>query len=295
MLKGYERLGDARIVVRFVEGERSFAVDAFETLAARLTSIAELFGVSGEFPKVMVVLVPNRDEIDQLVRDLLQVEIEVLSHPAHSAQRQRTDMVVLSPPAYAEHSVYEYVPNEFRRLLVHELVHMMEGVVSPDIETTTGWWSEGLAVYFSEQSRFEDEFRRMAFQGTAMGEIPRLEGIRRSEDTCNWGWTLVRFIECRYGREKLMRTVRECSDGAVLSHLCETKPTIEPHWREWLLAHRNLIWRRSSRTSDRAQDADRSVRRGLQDPRINGVPFPEPRSKALRRPAATASHIAGWW
>jgi hypothetical protein len=81
-------------------------------------------------------------------------------------------MVVISPSAYAVHTTFKYIPDEFRRLLIHELIHMMEEFLTPDIETTPRWWSEGLAVYLSGQWRFEDKFRKAAIDGIAEKNIP---------------------------------------------------------------------------------------------------------------------------
>jgi len=153
MLEGYSELGDARIGVRHVEGERPFAERAFAALDAKIPALTSYFEVPVPFPPIRVVLVPSRNEFDRLVRDLLRVKIEVPSHPARIAQPQRTDMVVLSPSAYAEHSTFDYVPAEFDRLLVHEAIHMVEEFLSPNIESSPRWWGEGLAVHLSGQSQ----------------------------------------------------------------------------------------------------------------------------------------------
>jgi len=156
MLDNYLTLGDVQFEIRYVEGEYRFAQETFAVLGRAFPSIASYFLVSDPFPKVTVVLVPDRNEFDRLVRELLGVQIEVPSNPARIAQPQRTDMVVLSPSAYKNHSVFKYIPDNFGRLLIHELVHMVEEHLTPDVETSPRWWSEGLAVYLSEQWRYED-------------------------------------------------------------------------------------------------------------------------------------------
>ncbi|TFH09281.1 MAG: hypothetical protein E4H08_06065 [Candidatus Atribacteria bacterium] len=79
--------------------ERGFAKLACAVLDAKLSTLCSYFHVRNVFPKVKVVLVPDRKEFDRLVRDLLRMEIEIPLHPAWIAQPQRTDMVVLSPSA----------------------------------------------------------------------------------------------------------------------------------------------------------------------------------------------------
>ncbi len=237
MLDDYLTLENLQLEIRFQEGEHRFALEAFDTLKKALPSISHYFLLSRPFPKVRAVLVTNRNEFDRLVRDLLHVEIEVPSNPARIAQPQRTDMMVLSPSAYEGHSIFKYIPDDFRRMLIHELVHMMEEHLSPDMEAIPRWWSEGLGVYLSEQWRYEDEFRKPAFDGIERKRIPgfhRIEAERRL--AYDWGWTIVRFVEVVYGRNMILRVVKECADGNVFSVIGEQAVSLENRWRDWLLA-----------------------------------------------------------
>jgi len=237
MLKGYLALGESGIEIRYVEGERGFADVALRALEGALPSLEQYFQISSVFPPVTAVLVPSRDEFDRLVRDLLRVEIEIPSHPARIAQPQRADMVVLSPSAYDAHAMFDYIPDDFRRLLVHEMVHMVEEFLSPDIEASPRWWGEGLAVFLSEQYRFEGAFRQAALSGIAKDAIPSLSQIDVDAALAyDWGWTIVSFIETEFGREMIARIVRECADGNVLAFLKDGLPNIEKRWRFWLQA-----------------------------------------------------------
>ena len=235
LLADYQSIGDCRLRVWHVEAEHQFAEDAFSVLDKRYDELLNDFQVERPFPLITAVLVPDRDEFDRLVRDLLRIEIEVPSHPARIAQPQRTDMVLLSPPAYDAHSTFTYVPTEFPRLVVHEFIHMIEEFLSPDIEVTPSWWSEGLAVYFSEQSRFEDGFRKVAWDAIAADEIPELRSILEDGRLAyDWGWTLVQFIQAAHGHEAIVETVRTCDGGDVLAALDLAVDELEPKWRQWL-------------------------------------------------------------
>ena len=241
ILDSYLTLGNTQFEIRFAEGDQRFTQEAFDTLSEALPSITGYFLVSRPFPKTRVVLVTNRSEFDRLVRDFLHVEIEVPSNPARIAQPQKTDLVVLSPSAYEAHSIFKYVPDEFRRLLIHELIHMVEEFLSPDIETTPRWWSEGLAVYLSEQWRYEDGFRKAAMDGIAKKEIPGFSQIETGRKLAyDWGWTIVRFIESAYGRDMILRMVKKCVDGKVFSVIGEEVGSLEHRWRDWLLVEGNL-------------------------------------------------------
>jgi hypothetical protein len=237
MLGDYLTLENARFEIRFVEGERPFAEETLGTLSEALPSLTRTFLLAEPLPKVRAVLVTHRAEFDRLVRDLLRVQIEVPSHPARIAQPQGTDMVVLSPSAYANHSIFTYVPDQFGRLLIHELVHMVEEHLSPNVEAIPRWWSEGLAVVLSEQWRHEDGFRRPALDGIARNDVPGLRQIEAETKLAyDWGWTIVRFIEVARGRAAIVRVVKECADGNVFSAMGETAGSLETRWRSWLLA-----------------------------------------------------------
>jgi len=233
MLERYLSRGSDGVEVRFTVGDEAHADLSRRALGESLPELLEELGLD-EFPAIRVVLVPDRDEFDRLVRDLLQIEIEVPSHPARIAQPQRTDMVVLSPSAYEEHSAFTYVQEEFERLLIHEAVHMIEEYLSPNIEASPRWWGEGLAVYFSEQWRHEDAFRTPGLDGTVAGEIPSLAQVElEAKYAYDWGWAIVAFIETRYGRETIIRIVRECADGDVLALVDGDRDRLESMWHEW--------------------------------------------------------------
>ena len=242
ILQNYRTFGNEQIEIRFIAGEECFAQKAFATLSDALPAITNYFRISGSFPKVRVVIVIHRSEFDRLVRDFLQVEIELPSHPARIAQPQRTDMVVLSPSAYEAHSIFKYNPDEFRRLLIHELVHMVEEFLSPDIETIPRWWSEGLAVYLSGQWIYEDEFRKAAIDGVSQKDVPGFRQIEEERQLAyDWGWTIVRFVESEYGSDMVLRIVKECADGQVFTVMGGETENLERQWRDWLTIKESLI------------------------------------------------------
>jgi hypothetical protein len=236
MLDDYLTFGDQKLEIRYVNGEQEFAEETFASLSKASRHLIRYFRLSESFPKVRAVLVPNRNEYDRLVRDLLGVEIEVPSDPTRIAQPQRTDMVVLSPSAYDRDSAFNYVPGDFRRLLAHELVHVFEEHLSPDMEATPRWWSEGLAVYLSGQWHHEDDFRQPVIEGVERNRIPRISEIQKVRKLAyQWGWTIVQFVESTYGRELIRRIVKECAGPDVFSMIGEETDILERRWRDWLI------------------------------------------------------------
>lgn len=245
MLSNYLALGDAQFEIRYVEGEQQFAQESHCALSAAFVSLARYFMLTSSF-QVRVVLVASRSEFDRLVRDLLRVEIEIPSNPARIAQPQRTDMVILSPSAYESQSIFKYIPSQFGKLLTHELVHIVEEYLSPNIEASPRWWSEGLAVYLSAQ--WLDEFGKPALEGVAQNDIPSFHQIKVERELAyDWGWTMVRFIEVVYGRDMVLRIVKECVDGDVFSVVGIEAGSLETAWRDWLFTEESLTGQVSGR------------------------------------------------
>lgn len=235
MLKNYQALENAQFEIRYTAGEQHFAQAALEFLQEGWLKLTDYFQLAQGFPKIRVVLVTKRPEFDRLVRDLLRIEIEVPSHPARIAQPQRTDLIVISPSAYEHATIFKYAPAEFGRLLVHEQVHMVEEYLSPNIEASPRWWGEGLAVYLSEQWRYDDEFRKPALVGVADAAIPHFAQLETERKMAyDWGWTMVRFIERQYGQGMILRIVKECGDGNVFTVMGENASQLESQWRHWL-------------------------------------------------------------
>jgi len=244
MLDDYLLLHDDRIKVRYIHGDAPFAKQTLIALQKAVGFLTRYFNLDTSFPSMRAILAPRRNEFDRLVAELLRVEIERPSHPARMAQPQRTDLVMLSPSAYEQHSVFEYCSDEYRRLLAHEVTHMFEEYLAPNMETPPRWWSEGLAVYLSGQWQHEDqyEFRQPVLQGLERRSIPDVQEIPNSLKLCyDWGWTMVMFIEKTYGRETILRIVCDCDNGDVFGMFGEDIDIFQRKWKEWLLAESGAI------------------------------------------------------
>lgn len=237
LLKAYALLESDAVVVRYVNDDMVSAEETLTTLTAALPIITGYFALQSTLPCITAVLVSSRDEYDRLVVNLLGVDIETPSDPARVAQPQRTDLVLLSPSAYEKHSVFTFSLSSYRRLLAHELVHIVEEHLSPNIEELPQWWSEGLAVYLSGQWRFERDFKQPVTQGVQAGQIPSISKIEESRKLgYEWGWTIIRHIEEQLGQSTVVRIVTECSDGDVFGTLGTSKESFESGWRAGLLA-----------------------------------------------------------
>jgi len=225
------------MTLEYVPEDQGFVAATFDGLAKGEARLTDYFGLHGRFPSVRTILVPDRAEFDRCVAEVLQIQIEVPSHPARIALPQGTNLVLLSPRVY-EPGRYRYTPEGFERLIGHELTHIVEEHLSPNIEALQRWWSEGLAMHISGD--WMDELPHVVRE-TAAGRIPAMAAMQDgavadvSVRLCyQWGWTVVRYIESVHGPAGIRRVVEQCADGDVLAALGEDAASLERAWREWL-------------------------------------------------------------
>jgi hypothetical protein len=236
--RDYLALQQDGMTVEYMPEDEGFVAATFAGLSKGAALLADYFGLQGRFPSVRTILVPTRGEFDRCVAEVLRVEIEVPSHPARIALPQGTNLVLLSPRAY-EPGRYRYTPEGFERLLGHELTHIVEEHLSPNIEALPRWSSEGLAMHLSGD--WVDELPHVVKE-TAAGRVPALAEMQDgavadvSVRLCyQWGWTVVRYIEATHGQPGIRRVVEQCADGDVLATLDEEPATFERAWGEWLV------------------------------------------------------------
>jgi hypothetical protein len=236
--RDYLALQQDGMTVEYTPEDQAFVAVTLGGLHKGAALLTDYFDLHGRFPSVRTILVPDRGEFDRCVAEVLRVEIEVPSHPARIALPQGTNLVLLSPRAY-EPGRYRYTPEGLERLIGHELTHIIEEHLSPNIEALPRWWSEGLAMHLSGD--WVDELPHVSKE-TAAGRVPALAEMQDgavadvSVRLCyQWGWTVVRHIESVHGPAGIRRVVERCADGDVLATVGEDPGSFERGWREWLV------------------------------------------------------------
>ncbi|MDP8226479.1 MAG: hypothetical protein P9L89_02390 [Candidatus Celaenobacter polaris] len=242
MLESYLWFDGKNIRVGFTEKDRKFVKKTFIGLKEAIKFLSVYFHLEKDFPSIRSILTPSREEYDLLVKELLKVNIETPSNPSRIAQPQRTDLVLLAPSAYSTDSIYRYSAKEYKRLLFHEVTHMFEEYLSPNIELTPRWWSEGLAVYLSEQWKYEDDFRAPVLEGFRSKNIPKIKEIQKDVKlSYQWGWTIVKYIDYCYGRKTILNIVANCVDGDVFKIIGETIRNFERGWKKYLQNEKEIF------------------------------------------------------
>jgi hypothetical protein len=235
--RDYAVLRQDGMTLEVVPEDEAFVAVTFAGLLKGAGLLRDYFGLHGRFPSVRTILVPDRGEFDRCVAEVLRIQIEVPSHPARIGLPQGTNLVLLSPRAYVP-GTNRYSPEGLERLIGHELTHIIEEHLSPNIEALPRWWSEGLAMHLSGDWR--DEFAHVARE-TAAGRVPALAEMQDgavadvSVRLCyQWGWTVARCIESVHGQPGIRKVVEQCADGDVLATLGEEPTAFERAWRDWL-------------------------------------------------------------
>jgi hypothetical protein len=228
------------IIIEYTPQDREFVEETFDNLSEAVWFLTDYFELDDTFPTIRTILTPNRGEFDRCVKEILKIDIEVPSHPCRIAMPQRTDLVILSPLAY-ERGINHYSSDSYRRLLFHEAVHIFEEYLSPNIDMVTRWWSEGLAMSLS--GHWKDE-KTEVLERIGTGTIPsikEMEGGSAFADNAVslcylWGWTMVKYVECAYGKGMIRRIVKECDDGDIFKMVGEKAQSLEKKWQGWLLS-----------------------------------------------------------
>jgi hypothetical protein len=225
------------MTLEYVPEDQAFIAATLGGLLKGAALLTDYFGLHGRFPSVRTILVPDGGEFDRCVAEILQIQIEVPSHPARIGLPQGTNLVLLSPRAYVP-GTNLHSPEGYERLIGHELTHIVEELLSPNIEALPRWWSEGLAMHLSGDWMEEATHVR---KGMVAGGIPALAEMQDGAVTdvsvrlCyQWGWTVVQYIEAKYGRAGIRRVVEQCADGGVLAMLGVAPAILERAWTEWL-------------------------------------------------------------
>ena len=233
----YHTLSDSNVTVEYAERDHAFAEEALGYLAEAIGVLGDYFGCTDTLPPIRAILVPDRSEFDRCVKEVLRVDIEVPSSPFRIGQPQRNELVLLSPRAY-EKGYHTYSPDAFRMLVIHEMMHVVEEHLSPDIEAGLRWWREGLAMFPS--GHWKEEIPHI-LQGIGSDRIPSIGEMQDGAITDHpvklcymWGWTVVAYVHVVHGKDAVVKVVRECDDGDVFRVLGVQPDAFETAWRRWL-------------------------------------------------------------
>jgi hypothetical protein len=159
------------------------------------------------FPQdLRIALAPSRSEYDRIAYGKEGTEDSPITPATRIAQPLgEREIVFLSPVAYCIDSDYEYKKEEYLRLLLHEYVHVIARYYNSKLPR---WFEEGLAVYVSEQWKYEDELSQYTYNAIITNSIPSLRIIMNSREYYfRWAWTIIHYIERKYGHKTILELI----------------------------------------------------------------------------------------
>jgi len=187
-----------------------------------------------EFPLINIFIAPDRKEYDKLVAHLTKTP----TSKGRLGQPQGHDLYLISPNAWPADVHPDYLTADgvcdkkvYRQFIEHEIVHMIEEYYSPKgaMELRPRWWSEGLAVYATGQ--YKDRLtRKYLKEDLAAGRFPAITELK-GRDVYVWGWSLVRCLEKRLGRQALKKVMVSSCTQDVLGVLNLPKKKFEREWQ----------------------------------------------------------------
>ena len=240
VLKNYNIYFGNKIRIFYTQKEENILKETERNFEDAKNEICKYFDVNIELPVFNLFIAENRGAYDFFVQNYTTIP----TSKDRLAQPQLIDLYILSPNAYNADSNYDYAPgyydkDEYKRLIKHEFIHMFEEYLSPkgSMEVRPLWWGEGLAVYLSEQYKEEGIFMKYLDEEVKR-EIPTFEEIV-GRKAYIFGWTIIKFLEEKYGKKLLMRIIKENNSEDILSSVSISKEKFYDEWKVYL--KKNII------------------------------------------------------
>jgi len=154
-------------------------------------------------------------------------------------------IVVMKTPDYAHTTLRQY-----RTTILHELAHVTLGQSVP-LNLTPTWFSEGLAIYFSEE--FDSRSRVAVSLAMAKKRLIRLEKLsdflRLGQPVAELAYaesgTVIEYLSGAYGVNIFQEILIDMKHGKDFETALAMATNIEPadfefHWKEYLM--KNYQW-----------------------------------------------------
>lgn len=230
-MNNYNIFFENKIRVFFNELDKNLVKETIDNFLFSQNKLLEYFKVDIDFPVFNIFLIPSRDEYDLFVKNFTQTP----TSKERIAQTQGNELYLLSPNVYHLYAdCYSFNKEEYTRLITHEFTHIFEELISPKsaMECKPTWWHEGLAVYLSEQYNKETEFTE-GLKDELKIDIPKLKDLSGFRAYI-WGWTVINFIESRYGANKILELIKDYTYLDFINTFGLSEDNFENEWQNYL-------------------------------------------------------------
>ncbi|MGB9721472.1 MAG: hypothetical protein ACPL28_08355 [bacterium] len=224
-----------KIKIFYTVNDKEYVKETYFGVKKGIGIVSSYFGLNKKLPAIKVIIAKNRLEYNSFLQHLFKLESSE-TPLTRIAQVKGNYMLLLSPQSYATDSVYVYNRADYFRLLIHEIIHMVVRIVAGGDDNVPRWFEEGLAVYLSKQWLYEDEFKKPIFQKISINRVPSLAKIIRIRRYYYyWGWTIIKYIEKKYGKKMISEITKKCAQRDIFKILNEKKHLFEQKWKRDLL------------------------------------------------------------
>ncbi len=239
MIDKYKHIQEDNASVYYSTKDEIFAKETLSELKESYQALFKYFRLDiDQGFSFNAYLATNRKEFENLVINLLNIDIEIPSRKSHIAQPQGNNLILLSPSAYEEDSTYKYNIEDYQRLLLHEMTHMFQEYLSPDMEKLPRWFTEGMAIYISEKWKYEDEFKESVLKTINEGNTPSFAEINENIILSYiWGWTIIKYIVDKYGNDKVIEILTNMS----LNEYHNIINSFFNQWKDWVSKKENVV------------------------------------------------------
>ena len=150
-----------------------------------------------------------------------------------------TKLDMISPKLWdnqsCEHIYSETIKTQ--QLITHELVHIYQGQlnISPDFSAAEGidWFVEGLATYASGQC--DSSVINRVKKAISENKIPKsLDDFWTGNLRYGLSGTVVKYIDYKYGREKLKELLPFNKKSAILLALKTSETDLLVEWKKYI-------------------------------------------------------------
>jgi hypothetical protein len=185
---------------------------------------------------VTVKVLPSRKAFDEAVFKRWKMEP---TQPWMVGAAGSDVLFVLSPRVWKSEA-QEHNPDdskEISEIVCHELVHSYHTQLNPQRELEglepMAWFVEGLATYVSGQ--LESRHKRVALREIIEGRAPgSLEKAWSGRGRYGVAGSMVRFVDERFGRKKVIELLKKTTNEAAMVTLGTTEAQFLADWRGWV-------------------------------------------------------------
>ncbi len=159
------------------------------------------------------------------------------------------DVLFLLSPRVWKAEAQEHDPNdekEIADIVCHELVHSYHSQINPSRELdgldAMAWFVEGLATYASGQ--LERKQKGIAEREVAEGRVPtKLEDAWQGRARYGVAGSMVRFVDERFGRKKVVELLKTTSNEGAMKTLGISDIQFLADWKKWVAQSVNKLIR----------------------------------------------------